>query len=295
MAAANGHRYTSRNLQIAAVATMTLTVLATWLCYSLVASVAPSGAQPVVWLGALSLASEAAIAIACLHVVAKLKEDQRQDRVRFVGTAIHDVRQPLQAAALFLDNMNHTLAGPQPSKAAQGLDQSIQSVRHILDDLLDLARLDAGAVKIQKQDFNLAGLLHALEAEFAALATARNLRFCFYCPSHDICVHSDPQWVQTLLRKLIINALVKTQNGGVLLGLRQRAGQVLVQVWDTRTGAPPTDGQRSDRGLAIAFQVAQRIQLPLIFESKMERGTVCTLTLARNSAFHLSPQAKVQI
>lgn len=294
MAPIKGLRRASLSLQVAVVVAVIFTGLATWICYVQIADVAPSAAQPVVWLGLAALLFEISITGWFLRAVAKMETQQRQARMQFVAAAIHDLRQPMQAATLFMDSLNHASPDPQPSKAAQGLDQSLQSVRHILDDLLDLSSLDAGAVRLKKQVFNVAALLHALEAEFAAPATAKNLRFCFYCPSTDIGVHGDPQWVQTILRKLLINAIAKTQQGGVLLGLRQRAGMVIVQVWDTHTSQAPAASSRSARGLAIASRVAELMQSPLHFESKMGRGAVCTLTLPRDSAPHLSPSAEVQ-
>lgn len=260
----------------------------------MVVRVSPSGTQPVMWLGLSTLVFQVAVAGWCLRAVARQEDDYRQGSMRFCATAIHDVRQPLQAATLFLDGLTHAQPGPHTLKATQGLEQSILSVRHILDDFHDLARLDAAAVGIHMQNFNLAAMLHALEAEFAAQANSKNLRFCFYCPSTDIRVHSDPQWVQTIVRKLLIHAMAQTQHGGVLLGLRQRAGQVLVQVWDTRTRVQPVNDSRSDRGLTIAARGAQLIQSPLIFSSKIGGGAVCTLPLARDSVHILSPTAEVQ-
>lgn len=294
MAPVKGHRSASLTLQFVAAAAVIFTGLATWLCYVQIAGVAASAAQSVVWLGLAALLFEISITGWSLRAIAKMETQQRQSRMEFVAAAIHDLRQPMQAATLFMDSLNHASPGPQPSKAARGLDQSIQSVRHILDDLLDLSSLDTGTVRVKKQLFNVAALLHALDAEFAAQATAKNLRFCFYCPSTDIGVHGDPQWVQTILRKLLINAIAKTQRGGVLLGLRQRAGLVLVQVWDTQTSHAPAAGNRSARGLVIASRVAELMQSPLHFESKMGRGAVCTLTLPRDSAPHLSLPAEVQ-
>ncbi len=260
----------------------------------MVARISPSGTQPVMWLGLSTLVFQVAVAGWCLRAVAQREDDHLQGRMRFCATAIHDVRQPLQAATLFLDGLTHAQPGPQTLKATQGLEQSILSVRHILDDFHDLARLDAAAVGVHMQDFNLAAMLHALEAEFAAQAHSKNLRLCFHCRSTEIGVHSDPQWVQTIVRKLLIHAMAQTQHGGVLLGLRQRAGQVLVQVWDTRTRVLPVSDSRSDRGLTIATRGAQLIQSPLIFKSKMGHGAVCTLPLARNSVHLLSPTAEVQ-
>jgi len=222
----------------------------------MVVRVSPSGTQPVMWLGLAILVFQVAVAGWCLRAVARQEDDLLQGRMRFCATVIHDVRQPLQAATLFLDGLTHAQPGSQTVKATQGLEQSILSVRHILEDFHDLARLDAAAGGVHMQDFNLAAMLHALEAEFAAQAISKNLRFCFYCPSTDIRVHSDPQWVQTIVRKLLIHAMAQTQHGGVLLGLRQR------DVFERRIAPDGSIEDRSvegfNRGGSLSFAGADK-------------------------------------
>lgn len=289
------HRPVSRTLKYAAVASALAIGLATCLGYILVARSAPSSAEPILWVGLATLLLELAVARWSIRAVEAREEDHKAEQMHFLATAIHDLRQPLQAATLFVDSLLHASLSPQPLKTAQCLDQSIQSVHHILDSLLDTASLDAGAICVQKQPFNLVALLHALEAEFTRQAIARNLRFGVYCPTTDIIVNSDPLLVRMILRKLLIKAIGETRQGGVLLGVRQRGGQVLLQVWDTRTGPPASPGSPLDHGQAIANRVAALLQSPLSFESTTGRGSVHTLTLARGNAPTISPSSGVQI
>jgi signal transduction histidine kinase len=289
------HRPAWRIIQVTAMATASITGLATWLAYVLVARNAPFAAEPVLWVGAASLLLELALAGWSIRAIKAIEDDQKKERVHFVATAIHDVRQPLQAATLFIDGLLHSALSPQPLKAAQCLDQSVQSVRHILDGLLDTSRIDAGVVPVKQQTFSLSPLLHVLEAEFAPQAISKNFRFCFYTPPTDICVNSDPQLVQLILRNLLIHAIAQTQQGGVLLGLRQRGNRVLIQVWDTHTGTPSIPGKGSGRYRVLANRVAELLQSPLTFESKMGRGAVCTLTLPLANTAPKSPTSGVHI
>ena len=295
MAPVNGHRPTSRALRVAVVATVTFTVLATGLCYLVVTRIAPSAAQPVGWLGLACVLFEIGVAAWCIRAVCALEEGHKRDYMHFAATAIHDVRQPLQAATLFIDSLLHASIGPQPLQTVQRLDQSVQSVRYILDDILDLSSLDADAVHVKNQPFNLIALLRTLEEEFAPQAISKNLRFGLYEPPSDVWVNSDLQCVQMVLRKLLTHSTARTQNGGVLLGVRQRTGVVLVQIWDTHTTTQPIPGHRLARGLLIAERVAKMIQSPLVFVSRIGRGTVYTLTLSRDSAHHVAPVVKVSI
>jgi signal transduction histidine kinase len=295
MAPVNGQRPSSLTLQVAAVATVIFTVLATGLCYVVVASTASSDAQLLGWLCLACVLFETGFAAWCLRAFAALEQGHKRDYLHFAATAVHDVRQPLQAATLFIDSLLHASLGPQPLQAVQRLDQSVQSVRYILDDLLDISTLDADAVPVKKQPLNLTALLRALEAEFAPQAISKNLRLRLYEQPTDVWVNSDLQCVLMVLRKLLIHSIAKTQHGGVLLGVRQRTGQVLVQIWDTHTTTQTIPGDQSARGLVIALRVAKMIQSPLIFESKLGRGDVYTLTLSRDSAHHVAPAVKVLI
>ena len=289
------HRSASRILHVLAIATVSITGIAVWLGYVLVTRNAPSVAEPVLWVGAASLLLELALSGWSIRAVKAIEEEHKKDRMRFVAAAVHDVRQPLQAATLFVDGLLHSTLSPQPLKAAQCLDQSIQSVRHILDGLLDISKIDAGEVSVKNQVFSLAVLLHALEAEFAPHALSKNLRYCFYAPPTDVYVESDPQLVQMIVRNLLIQAIAQTQHGGVLLGVRQRGKRVLIQVWDTHKNEQSIPDKSSDRYRDIASRVAALIRSPLTFELKMGRGAVYTLTLPHGNSPMRPPTSGVHI
>jgi signal transduction histidine kinase len=275
----NGHA-ASRLLKVAAVATVAVTVLATGLACVLTVRLAPLAVQAVIGVGLVSVLLEIVLALWSIRTVEAMGSDRTMERTRFISTAVHDLRQPLQAATLFVDSLIHSPIGPQPLKAAQALDLSIQSVRHILDDMLDISRLDGGVLVVQPKAFSLIALLHTLEAEFAPLAIAKNLRFCLYCPATDWYVNSDLQLVLMLVRKQLLDAIAETHQGGILLGVRRRSNSVLIQVYDTRANTQREPGKTSARGVLIAHRVAALIQSPLVFESKTGHGARCTLTLA---------------
>jgi signal transduction histidine kinase len=284
MLPATNQRSALRTQQVAAIATVVVTGVATGLAYVLVARSAESGAQTVLWVGLAAVLLEMAIARWSLRAVAATLKSQASEHEHFFAKAVHDVRQPLQAATLFIDTLLHSPLEPHPLKAAISADLSVHAVRHVLDDLLDTARLDAGAMSVTPNPFSLHALLHELEAEFAPQAASRGLRFCLYCPSSDIHVRGDAQLVRLIVRKLLVHAVYQTSQGGLLLGVRQRGQRILLQVWEPRSDAA-TDPQRKDaRGLAVASRVAALIQSPLSFESRAGCAAVRTLTLWRSVA-----------
>lgn len=266
---------------VAALATAALTVLVTWLVHDLVAAVAPSGAQPVIWLGLASVALEVVLAAWGIRLFSSLEADQAHAQMQLFAAAVHDVRQPLQAAALFIDNLLHPAQGAQHQKAAKSLDLSLQAIRHTLDGFMDSVALDAGAVEVRERSFSLLALLHALEAEFMPRAIATDLRFCLFCPSADILVRGDPKLVSQIIRNLLVHAIARTRRGGVLLGVRHGADLVRLQVWDTHAPVAAESDKKPDRGLVVARRLAALIQMPLSVDAGSGGMLVSTLTLPR--------------
>lgn len=268
---------------VAALATMTLTVFVTWLVHGFVAAVAPAGAQPVIWLGLASAALELVLALWCIRLFTTLEADRAHAQMQFFAAAVHDVRQPLQAAGLFIDNLLHPTQGAQHQKVAKSLDLSLQAIRHTLDGFMDSAALDAGAVEVRVRSFSLLALLHALETEFTPRAIAADLRFCLFCPATDVLVQGDPQLVSQIIRNVLVHVIARTGRGGVLLGVRHGAGQVRLQVWGTHARAAEPD-KKPDRGLVVAARLADLTQLPLSVAASSGGMWVSTLTLPRAAA-----------
>jgi PAS domain S-box-containing protein len=219
-----------------------------------------------------------------------------QSKTRFLAAASHDLLQPLNAARLFTSALSQ-----QPGLTAeQGhlierLEGSIGSAEELLSTLLDISRLDSGAMSTDVREFPIADLLDPLYAEFSALARARGLDFDLV-PSSAIVV-SDPKLLRRVLQNFISNALRYTEEGRVALGCRRRAGHLSVQVWDTGPGIPPEQiesifrefhrletSHRSDErglglGLAIVDRIARILDHPIKVQSVTEQGTMFALSV----------------
>lgn len=216
---------------------------------------------------------------------------------RVLAAASHDLRQPIQAAALFIDGLKHSQLDPRQQRAVDYLDQSVRSVRDLLDDLLDLAKLDAGAVAPRLTSFEIGKLFERIEAEFATQALAKGLRVRFRHPQPDILVCGDFHLVVTILRNLVSNAVRYTRRGGLLVGARRRAGEAVLQVWDTGIGIHDdhlgfiyddfyqVDNPQRDRskgiglGLPIARRAADVLGCRLSCRSRVGRGTLFEFVL----------------
>jgi signal transduction histidine kinase/CheY-like chemotaxis protein len=158
---------------------------------------------------------------------------------RFLAAASHDLRQPVHALGLFvtrLGQLQHDSAGVQ--LVAQ-LEASVLAMQNLLDGLLDMSRLEAGAVPVNMQPFALDPLLAQLAHDLGGQAAEKGLRL--RVRPTPLWVHSDPTLVYRMLLNLASNAVRYTAHGGILIAARAdgQRRSVRLQVWDTGIGIAP--------------------------------------------------------
>lgn len=158
---------------------------------------------------------------------------------RFLAAASHDLRQPIQAINLFTDALAKPPLNEDQKRISHYLGQSTHSLGDLLNALLDISKLDAGAVTPTLEAIDIYTLFGSIDAEFAALAAAKSLRFRLHFPPGGLALYTDGKLLQSLLRNLIGNAIKYTQHGGVLVGIRRSGDQARIQVWDTGIGIAP--------------------------------------------------------
>jgi len=175
---------------------------------------------------ALSLAKDAA-------------ETATRAKTHFLAAASHDMRQPLQAIGLFNDALAMTELDAQQQRISRSLSKAVESLSDLLNELLDISRLDAGTIEPKPAVIHALDLLGTIGAEFDALSREKGLSLNLYCPRQDLALFCDEHLLLTILRNLVTNAMKYTERGGVLVSIRRRAGRVLIQVWDTGIGIAP--------------------------------------------------------
>jgi signal transduction histidine kinase len=193
-----------------------------------------------------------------------------ESKTRFLASASHDLRQPLQAAGMFVEVLAARLDGTPNLPVVEKLRQSVDATQSLLTTLLDLSTLEAGKVEAQVSRFPLMPLLANLYDQMEPEATAKGLELRVVPTG--AWVHSDPVLLERLLRNLLVNAIRYTERGGVVLGCRRRGGQVAVCVVDSGIGiaADKMDevfedftrlgdkGAGSQRGLGLGLGVVRR-------------------------------------
>ena len=219
-------------------------------------------------------------------------------KTHFLAAASHDLRQPVHAMGLFLESLRPRLRKPEDRELLDNVDSALQGLRGMLSEMLDISRLDAEVVHVDRRPLRLCDLLEKLAQEYAPQAAGKGLRLRFRCPDHGITVISDGSMLERILRNLLENALKYTQRGGILLACRQRGDHVLVQVIDTGRGIaaenldeifleftqidnPARDATRGlGLGLAIVQRLARLLGHEITVRSQPGQGSTFNLWLA---------------
>lgn len=223
---------------------------------------------------------------------ARLAAEQASNtKTRFFAAASHDLRQPLHAIGLFVDLLTGRIRDPQTRRLVGNIETSVAALESLFDALLDISKIDAGAIRATLVDFDPRDLVERLRGDFEAEAGAKGLRLHLHVCPGSCFVHSDPLLVERILRNLIANAIRYTERGGVLVALRRRGQRLKVEVWDTGIGIAadqqeaifeeffqvgnPERGQ--DKGLGLGLSIVRRLvnllDLSMSIRSRPGRGT----------------------
>lgn len=247
-------------------------------------------------------------------------EKANRSKTGFLAAASHDLRQPIHALGLYMDSLRHRPLESAAREIVDRMDGSVAALDSLLNALLDISRIDAGALVPRPRAFDLGALLHRLADEFAPEAAARALRFSVRVGGRaGAVVWSDPMLVERVLRNLIANAVKYTCSGGVLVTCRPRGAGAAslhwrVEVWDTGPGIAVEERERvfeefyqagnpqRDRraglglGLSIVRRLAQLLRLPLQLHSRLGHGTRIVLDLpATEQAIEPQPAVEAEL
>jgi signal transduction histidine kinase len=227
-----------------------------------------------------------------LQVAKEAAEATALAKSRFLAAASHDLRQPIQAINLFKEALDKTALDGEQKRISHFLSRSIGNLSELLDALLEITRLDAGAITPQQEIIDAYDLFSSIDAEFSALAAAKSLRFKLQFPFAGMALSTDKKLLQSLLRNLISNAIKYTEHGGILVAIRRRGAAALIQVWDTGIGIAPehlatifdeyfqvANPERDKAkglglGLAIARRLATLLNTKIVCHSRPGRGSV---------------------
>ncbi|MDH3400799.1 MAG: PAS-domain containing protein [Chromatiales bacterium] len=254
-------------------------------------------------------------AMSDLQVAKGEAEQANRSKTRFLAAATHDLLQPLNAARLFasvLSEQSESLP-PEQSKLVDRVDNSLAAAEDLLGALLDISKLDSGALVPEISQFRLRDLLDVLHKQFEPLARARGLELKVRGSGIDCVVKSDRQLLRRIFQNLISNAFRYSEDGRVLVAARRRGKEVEVQVWDQGQGIPEenledifvefrrlqTGPGGKEKGLGLGLAIVDRVSNMLghsiLVRSELSRGSMFSVSvpLAENQVVVGKPAAPV--
>jgi two-component system, sensor histidine kinase len=223
---------------------------------------------------------------------AELDAARRADaeKSRFLAIASHDLRQPVHALGLFAATLHKRLHDSPEQPLARNLMRSVDALDRSFSAMLDISRLDGGAVSPRRQTFPLRDMFRRLHMQFAGQAELAGLSLRFWPGSKS--VTSDPQLLERIVGNLVQNAIRYTSRGGIVVVARSTRSHLNVEVWDTGCGIAPESlprifeefyqvgrGERDrSKGLGIGLAIVKRLVMllghRLEVASTLGRGTM---------------------
>lgn len=231
----------------------------------------------------------------------KVADEANIGKTRFLAAAGHDITQPLNAARLYATSLVERMESNERDDVtiARKIDSALESVETIIGAVLDISRLDAGALKPSNTVFALQPLLDQLKNDFQPMAREKNIDLRFV--SSNVIIKTDRNLLRRLLQNLISNAIKYTKSGRVLIGVRRRGFHINLHVYDTGIGIAPhkadtifkeferlQEGALISSGLGLGLSIVDRISKVLSLPIKMQS------TLNRGTSFHIEIPVSVE-
>lgn len=198
-------------------------------------------------------------------------EQANRSKTRFFAAASHDLRQPLHAMGLFAAALAQTVRDPQVTGVISSINASVQALEALFNELLDISKIDSGAIKPDLSDFALGEMFARLHSEFAAEAAVKGLRLAMSGGGH--VVASDPVLLERIVRNLVSNAIRYTPAGEIAVTAAPAGSVVRIEVRDTGIGIREDDQPRifeeffqlanpartSSKGMGLGLAIVQRL------------------------------------
>jgi len=198
-------------------------------------------------------------------------EAANRSKTQFLAAASHDLRQPLHAMGLFAATLTEKVHDADVRNLVGSINASVEALEKLFSALLDISKLDSGAVVPNRVAFPLAPLLARIEHEYTPLAAVRGLRFDVV--STRLWTDSDPVLLERILANLAANAIRYTLRGGVVIGTRRRGDRIRLEVWDSGVGIAEADRERifeefyqvgnferhSSKGMGLGLAITRRL------------------------------------
>lgn len=219
------------------------------------------------------------------------------EKSRFLASASHDLRQPLQAVNLFTEVLSTKLKDTDQITDIANIQSGLTSLNELLDALFDVSKLDSASIQPHTESFSINDILNRLERQFMIEAHMRGLGFSV--AHSDSIVVSDPLLIERVITNLLVNAFRYTSKGSVKVHFTETSDTVTLHVTDTGIGIPEdsldkifkefyqVNNQERDKrqglglGLAIVRRILKLLNHSVFVSSEVGRGSTFSIELPR--------------
>lgn len=175
-----------------------------------------------------------------LAAAAERAEAASQAKSAFLAAMGHEIRTPLNGVLGMAQLMAHDDLPVRQRERLAIIRESGESLLQILNDLLDLSKIEAGKLTLEEAEFELEDVLRSAHAVFAALASQKGLTYRLrIADAAKGRYRGDPLRLRQILHNLISNAIKFTSEGGVHVAVTRHQGRLVIEVSDTGVGIPP--------------------------------------------------------
>jgi signal transduction histidine kinase len=257
------------------------------------------------------LESEAKSAAKLSELNQQLQERQQEleqamgVRNRFYASMSHELRTPINAVIGYSTLMIDNIYGPLNEKQREGLQRTLRAARHLLElvnDVLDLSKIEAGKIELALQSVNMPGLIDDLFVTVRPLADEHGTKLTFTHPDEPIKIVTDPRRVRQILLNLLSNAIKfgrqkpirvtckRDDDGGVSISVIDEGEGISdedrTRIFEEFVQVSPTQQMGTGLGLPISRRLATLLDGSLEVESKVGEGSTFTLKLPAEAQPH---------
>nr|MBP6490997.1 HAMP domain-containing protein [Thauera sp.] len=229
-------------------------------------------------------------------------EQANRMKSEFLANMSHELRTPLNGVIGFAELLSMELEDPEQRECATTIHDSARHLLAVVNDVLDLAKVEANRLTLAEQSIDLVPLITSVAALHKVNAEAKGVDLRVDLPAHPCIVDADPVRLRQIIENLLSNAVKFTREGHILVSLAAGADDVSIRIADTGSGIAREEQERifapfyqaesflnrghggTGLGLTLSRRLAHLMGGTISLDSLSGKGSTFTLHLPRHSA-----------
>ena len=227
-----------------------------------------------------------------------------ESKNQFISSLSHELRTPMNGLIGFSALLAETKLNSEQQEYVHTIQASLESLLHVINDVLDLSRIESGDLHVNSIPFSIRGLVSGVSSLLKVRAESKGVRFeSRISPDIPQVLRGDPGRIRQILMNLVSNAIQHTEKGHVLINLEQMQqidSRVLLRISIEDTGVEPSMRGRGNEGLLalgvspfsselrerrsinlnVCYSLAELLGAKIEFESSQELGTTYWLEIS---------------